>query len=260
MARHRCRRFHPGRRIQIVWWGLTAAWLVFKRLPRVIRILLTVWTIVMFVSKCSREDAEMSVKSRKHAVEVETPDAPKLEPTEEKPDTAQSLQAAAKELDATAAKPDAGKLEAGIARVGAELVRAVSKEINANAAAAVQLGVVPFDAGLSDPIESKFASQVFKSALGELAVARANQVRPLPVADIAASDEQLRVLAAQAGDGYFVVAQLENVGGVRSLSVRLLSTKTPALLWSGRFPVTTSDVATTASQIAEGVLSALPEP
>ena len=243
---------------ETVWWGLTAAWLLFKRLPKVIRVLFSVWMMIAFISRCSRESHEVTDKARKHAVEIEKTGDAKSDPVEEKPDSAQALQKVAKELDATATKEDAGKLEAGIARVGAELVRAVSKEINSNPAAAPLIGVIPFDAGVSDPVENKFANQVFKNALGELALARTNQARPLPVADAAASDEQLRLLAAQAGDGYFVVAHVEEAD-VRALSVRLLATKTSAILWSGRFPIGTSDVATTASQIAQGVLSALPK-
>ncbi|MBI4622285.1 MAG: toll/interleukin-1 receptor domain-containing protein, partial [Verrucomicrobia bacterium] len=40
---------------EVCWWALTAAWVLFTRLPRWMRIVLTIWLVVSLFGRCGRE-------------------------------------------------------------------------------------------------------------------------------------------------------------------------------------------------------------
>ena len=231
---------------EVFWWVFTAAWLIFKRLPKAIRVLLVLWFAFAFVFKCNRNDPDEVKKNKDRAAHIEAGDA-------------KALQDAAASLEKTANDKDTSKLGAGFARAGAEIARAVSAEMKGAPASAV-LGMISFSAGVSDPAESKFAGQVFETAFGQLSLARPDLVKPLPADKTAADDDALRTLAAAAADDYFVTAQVTDSAEGRVLVVRLLPAKAAAPLWTGRYAVAAGDVPGTASAITQGVLAALPKP
>ena len=232
---------------EIFWWLLTTAWLLFKRLPRWGRILVAIW-LVMSLFKCSGDDSP-----------PEKPKQPRVKTTtvvEEK--DAKRLRDASTELEKVANDPANGALGAGIARVGADLARSISKEIAAAAKSDERLAVVPFSFAAKDPASRKFADDVFGLVFGRLTLAQPGRVTVQPTADHTADDATLRSLANVDGSDRLLLARVELADGKPELVVRLLAVQSTAELWSARVPIDPATTAAAAHAITQAVIVALP--
>ena len=229
---------------EVLWWLITAASLLFKRLPKWARVLLTIWA-VLSLFKCSGDETTPH-RSKPAAVKTVTSAQSK---------DAASLEDAATQLEKVAADPTTGNIGAGFARAGAELAKAFSKEIAVTVSPAGPLGVVPFATGVTEPAARKFAQDVFNGVFGQLSLARAGTVKVRPTADPAADDATLRALAA-AGDERLLAGRIETNNGESELVVRLLAVKTDKVIWSGSFTVGDATVSAAAGQITQAVLGA----
>jgi len=232
---------------EIFWWLLTTAWLLFKRLPKWARILAVIW-LVMSLFKCSGDDPtpEKPKPARvKSSAVVEANDAARLRD-------------AATELDKVAKDPANGALGAGIARVGADLARSISKEIAAAAKSDERLAAVPFSFAAKDPAARKFADDVFGLVFGRLTLAQPGRVTIQPTADSTADDATLRSLATVDGSDRLLLARTELTDRKPELVVRLLAVQSTAELWSARFPIDPTTTAATADAITQAVIAALP--
>ena len=232
---------------EILWWILTTAWLLFKRLPKWARILVVIWAIMMLFR--SSDDPAAPHKSKpagiKTVAALESKDAERLRDT-------------AAELEKVAADPATGNIGAGFARAGAELAKAISKEVAAAVPAAGPLGVVPFNTGASEPAAREFADAVFERVFGQLTLARPGRVSVRPTADPAADDATLRALAAAAGEDRLLVARFETEAGKPAFVVRLLAVKTAKVVWTGTFEIDATNATDVAGQITQAVLKAHP--
>ena len=242
---------------EVLWWVVTVAWLIIKRLPKMVRVLLSLW-FVFAVIRCSRDDEVP--KARENPAHVDQTPGAKGDSTDDAEAASAALKEAAQKLEQTAAAKDTGNLGAGFARAGADVMRAVSEEINDDGMPAGRLGVIPFDAGVDDPAEKKFARQIFDATFGQLAQAHPRLVRSLPLTGALPDDVALQGLATRHGDQFFLTAQFSGAADARSLEVRLLSTKDSAPLWSGRFATANVEAADIASQVTQGVHDAFPKP
>ncbi len=240
---------------EIFWWILSTAWLLFKRLPKWARVLLILWAVFTLLSFGPKTEPEPRRKTKTTA-EQTPPSVPAPAKTATPPADSEKLKAAAKKLDALAARPDTGNLGAGFARAGAEIARAIAKEVAP--AATGQVAVVPFQNGIDDPAARKFANDVFTRVFGRLTLARPGQFLLQPTFDPRLGDSELRTVAEQAGAERLLVARLETEGGIAQLVVRILSVKADVPLWTGRYPLPDGDPAKITDQVCAGVLAALP--
>jgi TolB-like protein len=229
---------------EILWWILTTAWLLFKRLPKWARILVVIWVIMLLF----RSSDEPNTPHKSKPAGIKTVAA--LEPKD-----AERLRETAAELEKVAADPSTGNIGAGFARAGAELAKAISKEV-AGAPAAGPLGVVPFNTGASDPAARKFADDVFERVFGQLTLARPGRVSVRPTADPAADDATLRALAAAAGEDRLLLARFEPAAGKTAFVVRLLAVKTAKVIWTATYEIDAANAADVAGQITQAVLKA----
>jgi hypothetical protein len=240
---------------EIFWWVLSTAWLLFKRLPKWARVLLIVWAVITLFSFGSKDDPEPRRKTKTTA-EQTPPSVPAAAKTVKPVGDFNELKTAAKKLDELAARPDTGNLGAGFARAGAELARAIAKEVAPPAAEPIS--VVPFQNGIDDPAARKLANDVFTRVFSHLAVARPGQLLLLPTADPAAGDRELRNLAQTSGTKSLLVARIETEGAERSLVVRVLAVQELTTTWTARYPLRESSVVETAGQISQALLALLP--
>jgi len=205
---------------EVLWWVLTAGWLLFKRAPRWARVLLTLWAVSMLLAKC-----ESGRSGDRH-----------------EPSTATS---AAKEAKAQKAVRAAAK-KATQAVEDADLV-------------GKQLVTVPFALGVTNPDEAKFLGAVFTPLYGRLAVERAGETalvtEPLPTT----TDEALEGVGHRLAADYALGAWLTHSGDGAMLSVRLVKIRDASVAWTGHYPVAGSDPAVVSDQIATAVLAAVPK-
>ncbi len=242
---------------QVFWWLINATRLLFKRLPKAIRILLVVWLAIVFLGRCSESDSADRQPSASGSAKTKDAAPPAVEP-----DTAEQLRNAAQKLDQVAADQAASPIGAGFARAGAEIARAVSTEMAKGGAGSAVLAIAPFALAVEDLIEAEAAEDIFDTVFAQLALSRPGLARALPLAgDRLPPDGALTAIAMQGGQAYVLVARVNPAGATtRQLEVRLLASATGESAWAATYPWPVTDPAAVQGGIVEGVLRTLPKP
>ena len=242
----------PGDRFrffaEVLWWVITAGWLLFKRAPRWARVLLTLWFIFWFIGRCSADnnshDNRSSAPQSSRADKAAASKAIKA--------TAEKIARAAKAGDQAG---NAGKL----AQLGAVIARDVASEWADADNTDKQIVAVPFALGVASESDAKFLAAVFTPLYGRLAIERAGETgvvsQPLP----AANDEALVALGQKLDAGYVLGAWITRIGDAATLSVRLMKIKDASVAWTVQYPLTDSDPLALSDQIANAVLAAVPK-
>jgi len=230
---------------EVVWWVLSTAWLIFQRFPRWVRFLIVLWLLfgVLFKS-CSRTyttSPEGGIKS------------PVVELGKKSDAESARLKEAVGKLDKLAGEPGSAGLGAGLAKAGVEIARAVSREVEDDAAWAGQLGLVPFNAAPGDAAGGKLADEVFSRVFSQLSQSNPSQVKVVPADAAAQDDASLAAAAAKAGNDYILAGR--DTGA--EIVVKLVGAKQAATLWTGHFPTEGEGSRELAEQICQGLGTAL---
>lgn len=71
-------RNYPRFVAEVLWWVLTAIWVIVRRLPRVLRVALTIWVVLTVVNRCNQYDPPEPPRHREptHEVQPTPPAAP----------------------------------------------------------------------------------------------------------------------------------------------------------------------------------------
>ncbi len=235
--------FHSVKFIaETLWWVLTAGWLLFKRLPRWARILVTLWLVVTLFSSRSCEsnrDPGPAAPSRSEAQ--------------------QALKDVADEFAQAAREARKSGNSADLARLGNEITKSFSPGSveAAGATAGKHLAMVPFSKlGSEEPAE-KFSSAVFASLYGQLSLTHAREVgllrQPKTVAD-----DALIARARQSGSSFVLVGHLTGEGDARALMVRLLVVEDGSVKWTESYPIAGAEPSDVADKIADKADEVLP--
>lgn len=224
---------------EIVWWTISAAWLLFTRLPRWVRVIVAIWFVITLVSTCGRNSD--SDKSKNAAPPERIDRAAEA--------TADSIAAA---IQKSGEAKDWGK-------VGEEIGRRFGQAIGQAAVAGKTLIAAPFPRDPEDAAASQFAQAVFSKCYGQLTLARRNDVAVSPELPTEHSNSSFAALGRKLGAGFVLGAQLtKEADGTRSLAVRLIQSDGGGVAWSGNFPVAGSDASEAGTKVAEAILPLLP--
>jgi hypothetical protein len=222
---------------EVVWWAITAAWLLFRRAPRWLRVVLSIWLVFWLMSRCSSG----SGGSRE----------PEATPKTKTVDKEQIRKALATAKDA------AGEAKSGdAADIVQQFARGLAVGLRESDAADKRLVAVPF-AGVAD--EGKFPAAVFTPLYGRLAVERTGEVGVSSAALPAATDEALAARGRELDATFILGGHVEPSATGEELVVRLIHVEDAAVAWSGRYAIAGADPAAIAEQIATGVLAAVPK-
>lgn len=225
-------REEPGQRVrfwfQVVGWGLQAAWISFRRLPRWIRILVYLWLAVVLMSRgCSL--MEPGNRSEK----LSSADAEKLK------QIANAYQASD---------------EAGVAKLGAEIARQFTDKTGGNPAARNALLAIPFTVPPGDTAARKLADATFAELYGRVAISHHGHVgltdQPLSSLDASAAVERGRAQHSE-----YVLYGAVDPSATPSLTVRLVEVADGSVLWSKSYPVAGADPARIAAEVDSRVPS-----
>ncbi len=210
---------------EVLWWLITAAWLLFKRAPRWVRLLLSLWVFFWLLTRCDSNDK----RTTPHEPTVQLSPADKAE-------ARQAIKATAETL-----------------------ARGLGSAIKDSTGSDKQIVAVPFALGVTDEADAKFLGAVFTPLYGRIAVERADQTGVVSQPLTAVTDEALVALGHQADATYVLGAWLTRTGGNATLTVRLVKTDDASVAWSGQFPVAGANPSALSDQIATGVLAAVPK-
>ncbi len=230
---------------EVVWWVITSAWLIFLRLPKWARIVVGLWLLFGVGLKSCRMSSDSPESGRGAATQV------KSEP--DKAAQADSLKEAASKLDKLAEDPSAGDLKAKFAKAGAEIARAVSKEVDDDIEWEGQLELEPFTADGGGAAQ-KLADEVFGRVFGQLSQARPTQVRVRPAGAAGGDDPAVAQAAAKAGDDYFLAGRNDGI----EIVVRLVRAEGGATLWTGRY-ATAMGPSEVSGRICRDLVAAIPK-
>jgi TolB-like protein len=229
----------PGQRVRfwahVVGWLLQSAWISFGRLPRWVRLIVWIWLAVALLSRSwirdwDKDESPAPPPKASGRTSISPADARKLR------DIADSYQGSSNPSD--------------IAKLGLQIARSFAPEAGEQSAAAPSpVLAVPFGAPSGDPPARKLADSAFAQVYGRIAISHHGHVslteQPLAALDSAAAVARGREHQAQ----YVLYGAVDQRSPTQSLTVRLLSVKDGAVLWSESYPVTGADPAAIAAQV-----------
>jgi hypothetical protein len=231
---------------EVVWWVLNAARMLFQRLPKWAKSLVIIWLVFGVILKSCSSSHDSEDRPKRSASKA--PISSEID----KSDDGESLKEAANRLEKLADDPNAGNLKAGFARAGAELAKAVSKEVADADTWIGRVELIPFTAVPSDEKAGRLTDEVFSRVFSQLSQASPSQVRVQPVQSTE-DPAALSRAAAKAGDDFVAVGQ--DTGS--EFVVRLLGSQGPEPVWTGHFPVDAGDVPAVADRISKALEAAL---
>ena len=225
-------REEPGQKtrfwLRVVGWALQSLWVAFKRLPRWVRILIYVWIAIAVMARaCTAPD-----RPSRH---VSSDDERKI-----------------KQI----ADTYRGSLNKGdVAKLGAQIAREFSDQAGAAPAGHSALLAIPFSTHGRDPAAQKLADASFAQTYGTISVSRHGHVgledEPLDSLDAASAAERGRARHSS----YVLYGGIEAQTAPPQLLVRIVAVSDSSVWWSAAYPVTGTDPAKIAADVAAKVQS-----
>jgi len=225
----------PGQKIKfwvdVLAWAVRSAWVLFRRLPRWMRILLSLWIAITLVSRC-----ESSRHERSAAVS---------------PAKVEKLKAISEKYQGSLTKND-------IINLGTQIAKEFSDDTNSNAADGGPLLAIPFTAPAGDAAAAKLADATFAMTYGRLSISHQGQVSlskdPLPSRELGAALERGRASHAT----YVLCGTVDAVGVAQALTVRVAAVGNGSVVWSKTYPVTGADPAKIAAEVESKIPALAP--
>jgi hypothetical protein len=234
---------------EVLWWALTAAWVVLMRLPRWARILVIVWLVLSVGAfRCSRpsDSGSSSPRSTQGRGAGGGEGQKKLRSAIER----------ATQTDREGGGFALQSLDVG--RIASELSHVFGEGFKEAAAAGKSLVIVSFARPNAERAGDKFAHNVFLSLYGRLALERRNEISVVPPLRAEASLEALQARAATLKTSFLLLADPVPDGADARITVKLFSTADAKIVWTESFPVLGSDSAAVAETISEQVSQRIP--
>lgn len=228
---------------EALWWNVSCAWMLIKRAPKWIRVLLSIWFVFFLFSRCGRDPE------------------PAARPTREKKSAAasQSVKDALKQAGASKPGADPNFDPAELARIGQEIARKLTAGLDKASGQPVKpLTLVPFATGFTDETTIAFTRDVFTAVYGRVMVAQPGSADLTGERPAAFTDAALVAFAKKSGSPLILAARPAD-GAAPSVTLRLLRTDDGAILWTDTYEVDPAKTNEVAAKISEAVLAALPK-
>jgi TIR domain len=234
-------REEPGQRVRfwahVVGWAFRCAWLVYKRWPRWIRIVVSLWLCVLLLSRgCSSPGHHKTDKSEE------------MSP------------AAVEKLKEISGAYQGGAKKADIAKLGTQIAGEISAATAEKSAERNPLLAIPFTAPAGDAAAAKLADSTFALVYGRIAMTHHGQVGlqkdAPPFEDLAAALERGRA----ARSTYVLWGAVESHAAesqatAQTLTIKIASVEDEAVVWSKSYPVPAADPKKIAAEVNANVPS-----
>jgi hypothetical protein len=219
-------REEPGQKVKfwvdVAAWALRSAWVFFKRLPRWIRILVSIWLAITLVSRCE------SAPKHPHSADISPAKAERLKTI---PDGYQ------------------GSLNRNdFVKLGTQIAKEFADD-SVVAATNGPLLAVPFTAPAADAAAEKLADSTFAMTYGRVSMSHPGQVNltkePLPSLDLSAALERGRANHST----YVLYGTIDAAGGAQVLTVKIAAVADGSVVWSKSYPAAGADPAKIAAEV-----------
>jgi TolB-like protein len=216
----------PGQKVrfwaEVLLWGLQSGWILFKRLPRWLRLIVYIYLSIALVSQCNSE---------RHHQSLSAADAAKLK---------QITQA----YQGSTNPKDIAKM---VAQIRQEIARDVASDPDLATEDSARLLAVPFSASSADPQVGQVANATFLQLYGRVSVSHHGHVSL--VGQALASPEAAAQSGREHHSRYVLYGAVEEGSEPPRLTVRILRSKDGSVLWSGSYPTAGADPAAIASEV-----------
>jgi hypothetical protein len=217
----------PGQRLKfwvhVIEWAARYAWTGFRRLPRWIRALISIWIFVTFIAKGCSSDRTIT--------RTVTPDA------------AHKLSEIADKYKGSSNKDD-------ITKLGVNIAREIVKDADDDSKGANPFLAVPFLASPGDPAAAKVSDSTFALLFGRLSIAHPGKVglspEPLAPTDLGAAVDRGRMAQSQ----YVIVGGIESHAGSQVLDVEIIKVSDRSVVWTKDYPLADADPNAIATEVA----------
>lgn len=236
---------------EILRWLLVTAWLLFKRAPKIVRVIIVIWlAFTLFSVRCSRHsEPDPDIPA--------TPGKPTASADSAK--TRRAIKAAAEKLSHASDAGDKDSTASQLAKIGSDLARGLADGMKDADLSGKQIVAVPFALGVPDEADAKALTAIFTPLYGRLAVERAGETaittEPLP----SATDASLVALGHRLSADYALGAWIDRSGAVPVLTVRLIKVEDASVAWTATYPFSRDNPAVVSDQIASAVLGVVPK-
>jgi hypothetical protein len=216
----------PGQRVRFVAevavWAVQSGFILFKRLPGLIRVVLVGWLAVSLLSE---------VNSSRHR---DTGDV--------SPSKVEKLKAISDKYQGNLNKND-------IIKLGTQIASQFTDQSEDADPDSAPLLAVPFTAPPGDGIAAKLADSTFAMAYGMVSISHRGQVAltkdPLPSRDLGAALERGRANHSK----YVLYGTADPVGGAETLTVKIATVADGSVLWSKTYPSVGADPSKIAAEV-----------
>ncbi len=217
--------------VHVIGWAFKSAWVGFKRLPRWVRLIASIWIILILIGRsCTHERSN-------------TPAVP--------PDTARKLAEIAGKYQGSTKKDD-------VAKLGIDIAREFASGDDENSNDGNSLLAVPFTAPAGDTADAKLADTTFALLYGRISISHHGEVglskEPLLTMEAAAAVE----LGRKSHSNYVLFGGVENTSGSPVLAVEIIKVSDSSVVWNKNYPVVTADPSVIVQEI-EAKVPALDE-
>lgn len=216
----------PGQRVKfwfhVVEWAVRYTWTGFKRLPRWIRLLISIWLIGTVLSRgCSRDrSSSMTVT----------------------PESARKLTEIAEKYKGSTNKED-------IAKLGVDIAREISKDDDDDAKGINPFLAIPFVAPQGDPAAAKVADSAFALLFGRLSISHPGKVglspEPLAPTDVDGAADR----GSKAQSQYVIVGGIEGPAGSQVLGIEIIKVSDRSVAWTKNYPLASADPSAIATEV-----------
>lgn len=206
--------------LSVVAWAVRSGWILFKRLPRWVRIIVYAWLAIGVLSRggTPSHDDKISIADTKKLKEITD-------------------------------KYQGSTNKADIAKLATQIAQSFSEADSDSAGASNPLLAIPFSAPTGDPVAQKVADATFAQVYGRVAISHRGHVslagEPLALADaasIAAKGQELHA-------NYVIDGAIDNSAGTAQLKVSVVSVEDESVRWSKAYPVAGADPAKIAGEV-----------
>jgi hypothetical protein len=244
---------------EVIWWVVTAIWLLLRRAPRWMRLLIVLWAVLSFISYCAREPAPEAPRQKKSAAPTPAPEPITTETTRMTPAELQAHLQEAKQALQESGLPTAW------AQFGTAMANRLGEEIKLSAATGKQLVAVPFAATSTDSPDTATLRAVFDACWQRVAADRAAESALITTPLATPSDAALVALGQRLGATFILGARLvtspaanSDAAETKTLQISLLHVADGTVAWSGEFPLVAAEAAGLGERVATEVLRAVP--
>jgi hypothetical protein len=238
---------------EVIWWVISAAWLLLRPAPKWVRGVVSVWFIFSAISVWRSASSSPPPKGP-------IPAEKKMKSSEVQAEIAKARKAL-----------NQSGLPAGLTQFGDEMAKRLAAELKNSEASGKQIVAIPFASGVTDPVETKFLTDIFTPLWGRLSIERSGDTGLIATPVPSPTDTALVALGQRLDATFVLGARILRASAptapatgeaapappasAATLEVTLVKSESGAVAWSEKFPMS-GDPTAVGTRIADAVLAA----